>query len=96
MQEVRSLSNRFFDRLRGGRPLLRFSYTSFNMISIVSSMGTLVNKDSTSIEAKIPSGFFPLKISRNPSTELSRYFPGIYGFSSWLSLLANLYVGVFT
>ena len=64
-------------------------YTLSNIMSIVSSTGTLVKRFSTSIEAMVPVLGVFLSRSRNSNDDLTQCFIGTYGTRIWLMVLTN-------
>ena len=56
-----------------------FSYTYFNKMSMVSSIGTFVKSDVASREARIPLLSRIFSTSKNSSDDLSEYVFGTYG-----------------
>lgn len=69
-------------------------YSLSQIMSIVSSIGTLVNSDSTSMKTMMPKGREPLIRSRNSSDDLRLYDEGINGESSSFSRFARVQVTV--
>ena len=77
-----------------GGVIVGWLYTCFRIISIVSSMGTLVNRLSTSSEPIIPLHLLELIKSRKSLVDLIVYWLGVKGEIILLRYLAKLYVGV--
>ena len=89
------ICNSCFNKLSGifGGSSEGWLYARFIIMSIVLSMGTFVNSDSTSSEAILWVKLFDCSRSIKSLLDLRQYLDGIYGDIILFKVLASCYVG---